>query len=190
VEVVRAYIDESVREAAPGLYVLASVAVPPDRADDVRAALRSGLRHRRPRFHWRDEEDSDRQAMAKTAGELQLASLVAVSTPMDPKRPERARRVCLTRLLWELEQRDVFDVVFESRQNRDRDDRAHIVRAQKAGHCSRSLRYDFALPLQEPLLWLPDLVAGAVAYAHVGRGEQCLTLLGENVTVVDAGGGT
>jgi hypothetical protein len=190
VELVRAYIDESVREAAPGLYVLASVAVPADQADDVRAALRSGLRHRRPRFHWRDEEDGDRQAMAKVARELQLPALVAVSTPMDPKRPERARRVCLTRLLWELEQRGLLDVLFESRQNRDRDDRAHIVRAQKAGHCSRSLTYGFELPLQEPLLWLPDLVAGAVAYARVGRGEECLALLGESVTVVDAGAGT
>lgn len=186
----RAYIDESVREGAPGLYVLASVAVPDEQADDVRAALRSGLRHRRPRFHWRDEQDSDRQAMAKVAGDLALSSLAAVSTPMDPKRPERARRVCLTRLLWELEQRAVLNVVFESRQNRDRDDRAHILRAQKAGHCSRELRYGFALPLQEPLLWLPDLVAGAVAYARVGRGEQCLALLGEGVTVIDAGAGT
>jgi hypothetical protein len=190
VVVVRAYIDESVREGAPGLYVLASVAVPEERADDVRAVLRAGLRHRRPRFHWRDEQDSDRQAMAKVAGELQLQSLVAVSTPMDHKRPERARRACLTRLLWELEQRAVRDVLFESRQNRDRDDRAHIVRAQKAGHCSSTLAYGFEMPLQEPLLWLPDLVAGAVAYARVGRGEQCLALLGDGVTVVDAGAGT
>lgn len=115
----RAYVDESVREAAPGLYVLASVAVPGDQADDVRSALRSGLRHRRPRFHWRDEQDADRQAMAKVASGLRLPSLVAVATPIDPHRSERARRLCLTQLLWELEQRDVLDVVFESRQHRD-----------------------------------------------------------------------
>jgi len=128
--------------------------------------------------------------MAKTVSELQLRSLVAVSTPMDPRRPERARRRCLTRLLWELEQQAVLDILFESRQNRDRDDRAHIIRSQTAGHCSRSLTYDFQLPLQEPLLWLPDLVAGAVAYARAGRGQHCLALLGDTVTIVQAGDGT
>lgn len=160
---------DDLREAAPGLYVLASVAVPDDRADDVRQTLRSGLRHKRARFHWHDEQEGDRQAMAKLAADLQLSSLVAVSTPIDPKRPERARRACLTRLLWELEQWAVLDVVFESRQNRDRADRAHIVRAQKARHVSAWLTYGFALPLQEPLLWLPDLVAGAVAHARIGH---------------------
>jgi len=187
---VRAYVDESVREAAPGLYVLASVVVAEETADAVRDALRSSLRHRRPRFHWRDEQDTDRQAMAKVASELKLPSLVMVATPIDASRSERARRLCLTQLLWCLEQRQVLDVVFESRQNRDGKDRAHIVRAQKAGHCSRSLRYGFALPLQEPLLWLPDLVAGAVAYSWAGRGEQCRALLGDSVTVVDAGDAT
>ncbi len=72
-----------------------------------------GLRHRRPRFHWRDEQDTDGQAMAKVASEL-----------------------------------------------------------------------------QEPLLWLPDLVAGAVAYARAGRGDECLSLLGEAVTVVEASDAT
>lgn len=64
------------------------------------------------------------------------------------------------------------------------------MQAQRAGHVTAALRYSFALPLQEPLLWLPDLVAGAVAYARAGRGEECLSLLGEGVTVVEAGDAT
>jgi hypothetical protein len=184
----RAYIDESVRVADPGLYVLASVVVPSEGAEDVRHALRDALRPRRRRFHWRDEEDGDRQAMAKLAAELQLASVVAVSTPMDRRRPERARRVCMTRLLWELGERGVHDMLFESRQHRDRDDRSHILSAQKAGHAHQALRYAFAGALEEPLLWLPDLVAGAVAYARADVDVQYLETLGAQVVVVEAGG--
>ncbi|WP_194762281.1 hypothetical protein [Microbacterium sp. UFMG61] len=32
-----------------------------------------------------------------------------------------------------------------------------------------TLRVDHAKPLEEPLLWVPDAVAGAVAAAHDGR---------------------
>lgn len=187
---VRAYIDESLRNTAPGLYVLAAVAVSLEQSESVRQLLRDGLRHRRPRFHWTDEEPVDREAMAKTVGGLKLSSVVAIATPMNKHKPERARKVCLTRLLWELQQREVHDILLESRQeSRDRVDRAHILHAQKAHHLTSALRYGHALPLEEPLLWLPDLVAGAVSYARAGQ-EQFLQLLGAGVSIVDAGSGS
>lgn len=185
----RAYIDESMRVADPGLYVLASVVVPDAAADEVREDLRAGLRRRRPRFHWRDEQQADRMLMAGRIAQLALPALVAVASPVDHRRPERARRVCLTRLLWELRQRQVDYVVFETRQeHRDRQDRAYVLHAQKAGRASPALHYAFAGPLQEPLLWLPDLVAGAVAYARAGD-RRYLDVLGDMVTVVDVGSG-
>ena len=187
---VSAYVDESIRAAVPGLYVLASVVVPATRAEEVREDLRGVLRTRRPRFHWRDEQDGDRLLMAEMLAQFTLPAVVAVVSPMDHRRSERARRVCLTRLLWELQQRHVDDIVFETRQeHRDREDRAHVLHAQKAGHVSAALHYAFAGPLQEPLLWLPDLVAGAVAYAR-GGDHHYLDVLGADVAVVDAGSGT
>lgn len=145
------------------LYVLAAVVVRDDQAESVREQLRAGLRHWRPRFHWRDEEQHDREAMAKLVDALDLLSLVAVCTPMDQHRPERARRCCLTHLLWELEQREVFAVLLESRVHRDRDDQMHIANARRARQLGTALRFAFGAPLQEPRLWLPDLVAVAVA---------------------------
>jgi hypothetical protein len=50
-----AYIDESARDGSPGLYVLAGVIVPPDRAEHVRQDLRAALPHGGRRFHYRDE---------------------------------------------------------------------------------------------------------------------------------------
>ena len=40
----RAYVDESARAAAPGLYLLAAVVVSAEQAEDVRHVLRDGLR--------------------------------------------------------------------------------------------------------------------------------------------------
>lgn len=186
----RAYVDESVRVAAPGLYVLAGVVVRPGQAEPVRDVLRRELRHQRRPFHWRLEERTDRESMAKRVGALDLSAVVAVASPVDAHRPERARRFCLTRMLWELEQRQVLDVLLESRTHLDSEDRAHILGAQKAGHLTRELRYAFERPNLEPLLWLPDLVAGAVSYSRAGLDQQCLEHLQHIVTVVDVGGAT
>ena len=187
----KAYIDESGRNAAPGLYVLAGVVVRADQRDEVRAVLRSGLRHKRHRFHWREEEHTDQEAMAKLVGALRLASVVAVAAPVDAKRPERARRLCLTRLLWELEHRNVRDVLLESRGGvQDRQDRQHIANAQRARHLHTGLAFAFGDPKAGPLLWLPDLVAGAVSRARFDHLDCCLQLLGQDVTILDAGDGT
>ena len=184
----RAYVDESVRVAAPGLYVLAAVTVSLDEAEEVRAVLRESLSQRQRRFHWRAESAQRREAMAKIVSVLALPGLVVITSPIDPRRRERARRVALTRLLWELEQRQVFDVLFESRQEiADQADRSHIGTCQRAGHVNRQLRYGFGQPLAEPLLWLPDLLAGATTTAYDRRGVECLSLL--DPTTVDAGPG-
>ena len=187
----RAYVDESGRNAAPGLYVLAGVVVATDQADEVRAVLRSGLRHKRHRFHWHEEEHGDQEGMAKLVGSLDLVAVVVVATPVDPRRPERARRLCLTRLLWELEHRNARDVLLESRgPAQDRDDRQHIGNTQRAQQLKPGLAFGFGDPLVEPLLWLPDLVAGAVNRDRSEKRDCCLELLGPGVTVIDAGTGT
>jgi len=187
----RAYVDESARNAEPGLYVLAGVVVDRDQADDVRAVLRSGLRHQRRRFHWREEEHTDQESMAKLVGSLDLMAVVVVATPVDPRRPERARRLCLTRLLWELEHRNARDVLLESRgPAQDRDDRRHIGNAQRAQQLEPGLVFGFGNPLAEPLLWLPDLLAGAVNRDRSEELDCCLELLGPGVTVIDVGDST
>jgi len=186
----RAYIDESTHVEPPGLYVLAAVVVPVRDEDRTRDVLLRNVRPGQKRFHWREEDSQTRDRMATAVGGLDLATVMAVSTPIDHRRSERARRACLTQLLWELEQRDVGHVLFESRHDRNRHDRAHILAMQKARHLAQPLRYDFGGPLQEPLLWLPDLVAGAVNFARGGREEHCLAALGPGVVIVDVGAST
>jgi len=181
---VRAYLDESVQVGPPGLYVIAAAVVPPAAADGARHELRQ-VAGKTKQLHWRDESGTRRAAVIFVVAQLDVEHLVAVCTPIDPKRQERSRRHALTRLLWELDQRDVRDVVLETRAHRDKEDRAHIASQQRAQALSRDLRYEFGQPRQEPLLWLPDVVAGAVAYARTGRDTTYLDGLGASVVVLD-----
>lgn len=167
---VTAYVDESLRLTGEGLYVLAAVVVPPDRAAEVRAALRAAVPPGLRRYHWRDERPASRAAMAGIVAGLRLDALVVTARPVERTRQERARRQCLRRLVWELDRRRLSDVVLESRGHRDADDRSMIAYALRAGWGSRELRYGFARPTDEPLLWLPDVVAGAHALA-IGTGD-------------------
>lgn len=180
----RAYVDESVREQSPGYYVLAAVVVNDDGIDAVRSTLRGLLMPGAQRLHWHDEREDARASLVKAVGSLDLPALAVVSTPMRRSRQERARALCLTRLLWELAQLDVPAVTVESRQNRDRHDASTIGAARRAGRAHTALRFDHQRPRDEPLLWLPDLVAGAVAVAYAGQAEY-LAPLGPRITVIE-----
>ncbi|WP_433011878.1 hypothetical protein [Kribbella sp. CA-294648] len=55
-------------------------------------------------------------------------------------------------------------------------DRSLVDSARRTGLLSGRLAVDFALPVQEPMLWLPDAVAGAVTAAQLGEPRWLLTL--------------
>lgn len=107
--------------------------------------------------------------MARAVGALGLRSVVVVVGGVDPRRQERARRRCLTALLWELDQRRVEQVVFESRQHRDAEDRQMIAFALRSGWVEPTMRYDFAAPFDECLLWLGRRGRGSLRRGAVGR---------------------
>jgi len=191
VDRMRAYIDESCREQLPGVFVLAAVVVPMPRADQVRAQVRGHAQASGARFHWHAEGSDRRVKFLEELAGLRLPAIVAVAAPIDPQRQERARRKCLEQLLWELEQRDVRDLVLESRQERrDRYDRAAILAGQKAGQVPADLSYAFEQPSREPLLWLPDVVASVVSAVRAGLPGLSLAALGPSVSLVEAGDAT
>ena len=178
---VTAYVDESLRLTGEGLYVLAAVVMPDERAPEVRAALRAAVPRGLRRYHWRKESTASRTAMAElvaTSG----ATAIAVHTHVDPRRQERARRRCLARLLWELAQRGDTTLVFETRQRADASDRRLIKDAERAGF-ARGTRYAFERPEDEPLLWLADAVAGAVTRA-LGDGDHTYVNVLEDIVAL------
>lgn len=82
---------------------------------------------------------------------------------------ERRRRLCLRRLLCELDQAGVVQVILERRQRRQDQADSQLLSALRAAKAvSNGLHMEHAAGTGEPLLWLPDFVAGAAGAAYRG----------------------
>ncbi|WP_328330701.1 hypothetical protein OHA70_09445 [Kribbella sp. NBC_00382] len=175
-----AWIDESIivgDDYQPGAYALASVIADSSATEGLRDALR-GLRERKVvRLHWVAESEKRRDQIAHAIAGLDIAAIVALGMPVHRTKQERARRCCLECLLYELDGFGVTQAWFESRQAvPDSRDRRLVDSARRKGLLSYNLAIDFARPVQEPMLWLPDVVAGAVTAAQLGEPRWLLTL--------------
>ncbi|MEV0613144.1 hypothetical protein AB0I81_07440 [Nonomuraea sp. NPDC050404] len=154
---------------ARGVYLLAAVLVTPRQAEHYRAELRALLLGRQPRLHWRDENAKRRAQLVEAVALLQPAGIIVSGSGLDPKRQERARRKCLECMLWELGDHHVVDVVFERRDSElDRRDHKLVEVLQGRHAMPPRLRLSWRSPMSEPLLWLPDIIAGAKSLANRG----------------------
>jgi len=164
-----AYVDESLR-IHEGLYVLAAVIVVDTQADRHRERLRALLLRGQRRLHWRDESSKRRALLIRTVGQLPHTGVVVIATGVPPRRQERARRKCIERLLAELAGRGVASVVFERRhQELDARDRAMVAALRRQRSIPAWLRASWVPAADEPLLWLPDIAAGAASLAAAGE---------------------
>lgn len=169
-----------------GTYILAGVVADPTDCDPLRDALRSLLQRRQRRLHWRDEAGPRRTKIAVAIGALDVAAVVVVGAPMANRRQERARRICMETLLPTLE-RDygVSRVLLEARTptliRKDREQVANLVGKKLI---TPALRVGSARPLEEPMLWISDAVAGAVGADRLGNPEW-LDILRHTVTEIE-----
>lgn len=167
-----------------GAYLLAAVVCDPASCDPVRDLLRS-LRYRRQRrLHWHAEEDPRKAKIAESIGALALPATVVVGMPLAKSKQERARRKCMEALLPEMERVGVSQVFLEARTpSLVRKDMGLVDACRAKGLIGPSIRVETARPSEEPLLWLPDAVAGAVNAARDGQPEY-LALIG-SVTQIE-----
>ena len=89
------------------------------------------------------------------------------------------------RLLYELDQLGVRAVYLESRHSslNKRDIRlVDVLRLR--GSISGAIVVDFALPRDEPMLWAPDAVAGAISSARFGHDVDIAEELG-SIDIID-----
>lgn len=167
----RAWVDESGSDHTrdPGAYVLAAAigrreAEPETREQITRLRLPGQVK-----LHWRDESDRRRTAIARAIANCDLEHLVVVRTGSVSDRPERRRRKCFERLLFELETKTVSQVVLESRGPADDRRDVQMLNALRGQHyLSSSLRITHVIGRTEPMLWIPDAVCGAVTGARTG----------------------
>ena len=166
-----AYVDESMRrlDASTMCYFMAAALINEDRCDAVRECLRPLARRATKRIHWRDEELPAKELIIKTVVAANIEAVVVVGAMIGHSKQERARQQVLKHLLYELDQRKVVHAILESRHaERDRHDLKSIGQFRNANYLSKGLTVDHGRPLQEPLLWLPDIIAGAVGDHRCG----------------------
>lgn len=168
------------RAGKDGLYLLAAVVADPGDCDVVREALASLLLQGALRLHWRDETEARRCKIAALIGSHDLAHVVVVGAPINQRRQERARAQCLERLLYELDQLGISRVWLETRHFALNERDLMLVEALRGKRSvSSEIRVEFARPKDEPMLWVPDAVAGAVNAAASGGGSSALDGFGE-----------
>ncbi|WP_157245921.1 hypothetical protein [Nonomuraea typhae] len=180
-----AYVDESM-VLSHGRYLLVAMLVTSDQADAQRDVLRSLLERGQRRLHWHDENDKRRAHLIEVVAGLRPKGVMVVGMNLNPKKQERARRKCMGHLLWKLRDFGISDMLIERRQgDLDRLDREMIAAMRGCNAMPPGLRPDWCDPESEPLLWLPDIVAGARALAErgsdsfwqqVGRGMRILAV--------------
>lgn len=152
-----ALIDESINASGVGTYVIGCVVVPHAECAD----LRRRLKQRGP-FHFHKASKASRIAMLAQIGAWRLAVAGYVYRGLYPIGREGARQACLRKLLVDLRDWEVGELLIESRRSRENTrDAVTIIHSMRFRNAPSNLVYDWKTK-QEPLLWLPDAVAGAV----------------------------
>jgi len=161
----QAFADESFHEdTTGGFYVLAAAVLPVDRHDELREAMlevRGGRRS--SKLHWYPMDHQEKLDVAKRVADFDELQVVTVGSPVRPKRQERGRAMCLQRLVTELHSAGVDTLIAEARQadlnKRDIDSVRHARRMLPTG---TRFHIKHRVGIDEPLLWIADVVAGAV----------------------------
>lgn len=170
-----AFADESFSEhPTAGFYVLAAVVLDSTSGEEVREAmlgLRQRLRGRRAndKLHWNHLARGQREQAVKQVAALACLHVVTIGSPVPQRRQERARAACLTRLVLELHGMGVRQLLMEAReQELNRRDVHTVAGARFLLPKGSSFHVDHDHGTGEPILWVADLVAGAVRAHRLG----------------------
>jgi len=174
-----AYIDESEAELSSGesAYVIAATFI----ADTDRADIRERMISLKPshlkKVHWYEEPSPRRAKLVAEIADFQALHQVVVRWCGDHESQERRRRQCLEVVLRELDIAGVTQVLIEARENKQNLRERQWVNDLRSGRrISSRLRVDHVAGPAEPLLWIPDIVAGTVNDQLKGSGQHVLAL--------------
>jgi hypothetical protein len=167
-----AFVDESEswQDRDPGTYLLCAAVIASDMQEEFRDQMMQLKRPSQKKVHWHEElTDRGRMALVRGVASVSAEHLVVVRVGDTGTRIERRRRLCLERLCYELEQFGVDDVIVESRGPSDKLDRQLLDTMRSRRIIGPSLRLHHRPGPAEPLLWVPDVVCGAVTQDRVGN---------------------
>jgi len=182
---VDAFIDESSRETPGGLCYVIAAAVTIDNHPLVRATMERLCGSNRPFLHWHTEDTRRRhQIVEQLTAAVDVHAFVAACHPVGAKRQERARARLLTTLAADLAHEGVDHMVIEARQEpQNQKDRSTLLAAKQAG-IAAAMTYSHVGKRMEPLLWVADVIAGAVSLHLTGDDSSYFTQLQPSLLVV------
>jgi hypothetical protein len=117
------------------------------------------------RFHFSTDREVHRRRALNALASVGVDGYVVHRADAPARKAERARNKVMWVLVAVLAQRGIGQVFFENR-TRSLNTRDHRTLAQirEALPEARSLRYEFVLPSEEALCWLPGVLAGAMGH--------------------------
>lgn len=189
-----AYVDESEPNSArdPYTYLLAAALIDDEDADGVRHVMLKLRPAGHQKLHWHKESHRSRMEIVGAVARLSALHLVVVVRyGQAGETSERRRRKCLARLAYELDGRGIERIIAEGRERKANDREVVYFDQLRSTHViSAGTRLDHLDGPGEPLLWVPDIVAGAVATARTGEPRYLELLAGlVDLVVIDAADG-
>ena len=155
-------------DSDPGLYVLAGVVCLTSSCASIRSTLRTLVDAGQPRLHWSSESPERKEKIVGALAQVDMTSVVVIGAPLPKKKQERARAVCMESLTVLLAGFGVSKIFLEERNpSLNQRDRRLIETIRGKKLIPPELRIDLERPSEEPMLWMPDIVAGAVGADRV-----------------------
>lgn len=167
----RVFVDESMSDRAQDsrAYILGATICQTADLSTVRQEI-AGLRLRGQRkVHWREESDKRRRQIVELIARLPLEHVAVVRHGRPGDRPERRRRHAMERLLYELDQADVRDITFESRDSRNDSRDIEMLNAIRSrGVVSLDLQISHVGGRDDAMLWVADALCGVTVKQRTG----------------------
>lgn len=129
--------------------------------------------------HWTEMDQRQRRYAAGLVAAQPGMHVVAVGAPVPKRKQERARGKCLTALINELHHFEIDQLYLEAREDTlNARDIVTVVAARRDLPKGTRFQADHIHGRDEPLLWVSDIVAGAVRAQRQGD-QQYTELLGQ-----------
>jgi hypothetical protein len=121
-----------------------------------------------------------------TVAQIDIAAVVVIGTPMAKKNQERARAVCMESMVVALAAMGVEQVLLEERTPSLNERDQLLIRSIRGKKLiPKAMRIEVGQPSAEPMLWVSDIVAGAVGADRVHDLPQYLDAIRPMVEVLD-----
>ena len=153
-EVRHAFADESCRR---GMYLMCAASVSVSDLEPTRRSLRRLRLRGQQRIHFASESNSRRKSILTALADLNVSTLVYVTTG---GKQTSARRAILQKMVPDLRSKGVALFVLDSRQGQDHKDRA-TIHSLLGSNPEPAFEYYHHRSAHEPILWIPDAVAWA-----------------------------